>query len=570
MAGMRRGGAGRFSAIIWPGFVDAMAGLLMIVMFVLTVFVVVQSVMRDRITSQDQRLEQMGAQVAQLGRALGLARDERTILRDEGAALRDRLAEEAAARAAEAEAASARIAAQRTEIDAGTEAARLAAARREALEALIADLRRRNAEAGTQAQNLAARLDSAQAERAVLTDSLASAQAEQAALTDRLTTTQAEQADLNTRLVAAQDRQAALSQRLSDEEAARLVEAAAAQALRERLTQADATLDARTLALEAARKEAEDTLTLLAAAESARDEAQAAAQSAERAGQDEAARQAALLSLAQRRLSEQEELTVEDQRQVAALNAQLGELRNRLAQLQTVLDASTEQGAQAELRLDDLGAQLNAALLRAATLDSERAKAESDRAQAESERAEAEAARAEAEAARAEAEAEARARAEAEALDLARYRSEFFGQLSGILQGREGVEVVGDRFVFSSEVLFSPGEAILSPQGRDQIRAVTEMLDGVAAQIPPGIDWVIRVDGHTDDQPLSGTGRYRDNWELSQARALAVVRYMVGDLGFAPDRLVAAGFGEFRPAMAGDSPQARAANRRIELKLTER
>ena len=605
MAGMRRGDRARFSAIIWPGFVDAMAGLLMIVMFVLTVFVVVQSVMRDRITSQDERLDQLGAQVAQLSGALGLAQAE-------GADLRDQLATEAEAREAEARAAAAQraeaeaaaqaaahlIASQRTEIDEGAEAARLAAARREALEALIADLRRRNADAGAQAQTLASQLAGAQAIGADLGTRLAASETARSDLTDQLARAQAQGADLTAQRDAAQRQADALSQDLAGaraqaqalatdldaEAAARLVEAAAAQALRARLADAEATLSTRDLALEEARREAEATLTLLAAAEAARDKAQEAIRDLQSAAEDEAARQAALLSLAQRELSQQEALSAEGQRQVAALNAQVRDLRQRLGQLQSVLDLTSEQGAEAELRIEDLGAQLNAALLEAAAQEtaraqaeaaraeaqSARAQAESDRAEAETARAEAEAARAEAETARAEIEAEARARAEAEAKDLARYRSEFFGQLSTILKGREGVEVVGDRFVFSSEVLFSPGEAVLSPEGRDQIRAVTELLDSIGGQIPAGIDWVIRVDGHTDDQPLSGTGRYRDNWELSQARALAVVRFMVDDLGFAPDRLVAAGFGEFRPAMAGDSPQARAANRRIELKLTER
>ena len=129
---------------------------------------------------------------------------------------------------------------------------------------------------------------------------------------------------------------------------------------------------------------------------------------------------------------------------------------------------------------------------------------------------------------------------------------------------------MGDRFVFSSEVLFPAGEAQLSPEGKTQIARVTDMLKQIAAEIPPEIDWIIRVDGHTDSQPLSGQGRYRDNWELSQARALAVVRYMVDDLGFPSNRLVPAGFADTRPVAAGDSPEAMARNRRIELKLTER
>jgi len=131
------------------------------------------------------------------------------------------------------------------------------------------------------------------------------------------------------------------------------------------------------------------------------------------------------------------------------------------------------------------------------------------------------------------------------------------------------VQIVGDRFVFSSEVLFAPGSAQLSAGGQEQIAGVVEILSEVASEIPEGIDWIIRVDGHTDDTPLLG-GPFADNWELSQARALSVVRFMTEALGFPPDRLAATGFGEYRPVNPADTPEARAENRRIELKLTER
>jgi chemotaxis protein MotB len=153
---------------------------------------------------------------------------------------------------------------------------------------------------------------------------------------------------------------------------------------------------------------------------------------------------------------------------------------------------------------------------------------------------------------------------------LAKYRSEFFGQLSKLLADQPGVRVVGDRFVFSSEVLFQQGAADLAPEGQAQIAQVVQTLQRVVPDIPAGLNWIIRVDGHTDDVPLSGTGDFYDNWELSQARALSVVRYMTDVLGFAPDRLAAAGFGQYQPVVVGNSPEARAQNRRIELKLTER
>ena len=153
--------------------------------------------------------------------------------------------------------------------------------------------------------------------------------------------------------------------------------------------------------------------------------------------------------------------------------------------------------------------------------------------------------------------------------ELNRYRSDFFGRLREILSDRPDIRIVGDRFVFPSEVLFALGEAELNEVGQDQMFKVAEALLEIGGDIPDEIEWVLRVDGHTDNIPLSGTGRYRDNWELSQARALAVVKYFISR-GIPPERLVAAGFGEFRPLEEGDNDEARAKNRRIELKLTER
>ena len=557
---LRRASAGhRFSTNIWPGFVDALATLLMVLVFVLTIFTVMQSVLRDQITDQDdtiteqdqvisgqeqvisgqeRRLQQLGQQVAALGQALTVSEDREAALQDRlataQAEARDRAARitrlstqletsqgeltqvrsrltdfEAevaalmAARAADRDQADAAqqqlqtqlseqqnrtsaaelaVAAARREIDDQAEQARLAAARREALEALTAHLRRENQETTARADAL------------------------QAALTDA--------------------------------EAARLTDAEAARALRERLEQADAELTAMTLSLEESRQRAEETLTLLAGANAARDRATVQAQKA----LTEAERQAALLATAEQALSEQQTLSADGQRRVALLNEQVASLTAQLGSLQALLDAAGDEQRQAELRVENLGQQLNAALLLAAE--------EKDR--------------------RLSLEEQARQRAEEEARDLARYRSEFFGRLSEILSGREGVQVVGDRFVFQSEVLFRPGEATLSAAGQEQVARVARMLSEISGDIPPEIDWIIRVDGHTDSTRLSGTGRYRDNWELSQGRALAVVRYMIDELGFPATRLAATGFADTRPIAQGTAADVLAANRRIELKLTER
>jgi chemotaxis protein MotB len=547
MALSRRTGQ-RFQASIWPGFVDAMTGLLLVLMFVLTIFMVVQFVLRETISGQATELDALGAEVAALAQALGLEQrrsaDLTTRLGELDATLgdaRDQIAQQEAlilslrgerdAGLAALEAAETRITAfeaqvaallserdtalgtvadleaeqgrllseqealnlalaqARSEIDAGVEAARLAAARREALEALIADLRAEQAEAQEQVQ----------------------------ALTGQVTT---------------------LEEQLSEEEAARLAEAAAAAALRDRLQNADSELTAMTLALEEQRARAEETLTLLAAAEAARDDLQAQLG----AQMSEAEREAALLAQAQRLLAEEQDKSTEAQRAQALLNQQVAALRNQLGQLQALLDDSKERESAASIQVQSLGSDLNAALARAAAEERRRRQLE---------------------------EAE-RLRLEAEAQDLQKYRSEFFGRLRDLLGNQPGVQVVGDRFVFASEVLFPPGSATLSAAGQGEVAKVASILQTVADEIPEGIDWVIQVNGHTDNVPLSGLGEFADNWELSQARALSVVRYMSGSLGIPPNRLSANGFGEYNPVNTADTEEARAQNRRIELKFTEK
>jgi chemotaxis protein MotB len=152
--------------------------------------------------------------------------------------------------------------------------------------------------------------------------------------------------------------------------------------------------------------------------------------------------------------------------------------------------------------------------------------------------------------------------------ELARYRSEFFGRLREVLGERDDIRIVGDRFVFQSEVLFASGQAVLNDAGREQIVQLAGTLKDLIAQIPPEIDWVLQVNGHTDRRPVINSP-FASNWELSQARALSVVRVLI-DAGIPPERLVAAGYAEFQPIDPADSDEAYQINRRIELKLTER
>ena len=152
--------------------------------------------------------------------------------------------------------------------------------------------------------------------------------------------------------------------------------------------------------------------------------------------------------------------------------------------------------------------------------------------------------------------------------ELNRFRSEFFGRLREILQGRSDIEIVGDRFVFQSEVLFGLGSAEIDPEGKAQLQDLATTLQDLAEQIPDDIDWILQINGHTDNVPIRNND-HRDNWSLSTARALAVLRFMA-EQGIPPNRLAATGYGEFQPIAADDTPQARARNRRIEFKLTYR
>lgn len=542
----------RDASMIWPGFVDAVTTLLMVLMFVLTIFTVMQSVLRDTITTQDNELSALTDQVAALSAALGLEQKKAAGLQAEvgelSASLSAALAEgerragviagleaDLAVKTGELSEARAKI----TDFEAQVTA--LLGQRDKALADLAVVTGERDA-SQAEAKGLAASVAELEAAKAKLITEAEAAQLALASLRNEIDA-QAEAARLDAARREAlealvKDLQAkgeadaaaleAAKTDLSEAEAARLVDAAALEALRAKLEGADTELTAMTLALEEQRRHAQETLTLLAAARTA---------ATQTAGEKDAALAAAETAL----LAEQEKVLAAA-REVELLNQQIAALRSQLGSLQQVLDEAEARDAEAQVQLESLGTQLNSALAQVAAEQKRRAELE---------------------------EAERR-RLEAEKADLERFRSEFFGQLSTLLQGREGVRVVGDRFVFSSEVLFNPGSADLAPEGRAQIAGVVQILNEVRAEIPPGIDWIIRVDGHTDNIPLSGAGEFRDNWELSQARALSVVRYMQSDLGFPPDRLAATGFGEYRPVAEGDTAEARAQNRRIELKLTER
>ncbi len=682
-----RRGNGHGIPNIWPGFVDAVTALLLVLFFVISIFMIVQFVLSETITDQDNELTTLSEQVAGLADALGLeqsrargldrkigelnsalsdaeSRDnarialiatltrQRDSLQAEAAAsslritefeariaslleqnrdLGNAVAEAQSAALAEMDAKAAAelaLAAARSEMDAQAEAARLAAARTEALRAMISDLEAsqnaRSAEisdmqsqiaSATQALFLAeaakrealenasesaseiarltqelesaeSRLQASQAEleeatgalgenrtaqlaqavalrsqiaalteaRRVLEQDLSAEQMARIAVLQQLSEAQAQSAqteeekarlqallaDRDNAIAAAELALAERAAALSEAERGQLAEAAAAQALRARLENADAELTAMTLSLEAERQRAEDTLTQLAALRAAQREIS----ELDADNSETIARQQVALAEAQRLLDQEKIQSADAQRQVELLNQQTAALRQELNQLQGLLDAAADADAEAQIRIETLGADLNTALARVAAEERSRANAEARE--------------------RALLEAEA-LRLEAEANDLRAFRSEFFGRMREVLGGREELQIVGDRFVFSSEVLFAPGSSVLGHEGQKQMAEVAAVVRELASEIPPEINWILQVEGHTDS-----TGNANDNWALSQARALSVVRYLIDREGLSPQNLSAAGFGEFQPIAEGSSPAALAANRRIELKLTER
>lgn len=205
--------------------------------------------------------------------------------------------------------------------------------------------------------------------------------------------------------------------------------------------------------------------------------------------------------------------------QAALLNKQMATLREQLSRLEAALEASEKLAKKQSVRITSLGKRLNAALA-------------------------------------------------SKVQELSRYRSEFFGRLREVLGQHRGIRIVGDRFVFQSEVLFASGSAEIGAEGRTQLAHLAKTLDDISKTIPDDIDWVLRVDGHTDKIPIS-TSQYASNWELSSARAISVVKLLLEE-GIPPNRLVAAGFGQFQPIDPRQDEIALRRNRRIELKLTQR
>ncbi|WP_353212181.1 peptidoglycan -binding protein [Rhodovarius sp.] len=565
----RRGGSEGLNP--WPGYVDALSTLLMVIIFVLLVFVLAQAFLSVSLSNSDRALERLNRQVIELSELLANERGQNQALR--------------------------------TQLNQGTERLREAVAARDALAATLQASR-------SEALRLNAERDTAQAEATRLAGRLSDVEAMSLGTERRLSGMENQLAEALARAEAATDDAASQLRRLADTNRARAAEGTArsaaeqaaraaaaslaelratqlraeaqgeAQANQLRELQAENQIMARRLA-EAqtagqTERQARDRAEREArgAAETARQELAAlrrqlseAATAQELAGRQLAAMRAEIAALNQNlqaeratitaRVAELARLTEDTQRltalreqlerdimaerrqrsaaeaqageqtrlseaasaQVALLTRQIEDLRRQLTRLANALDATDNRDRESEAQIAQLRLQLNAAL-----------------------------------AARVE--------------ELTRYRSDFFGRLREVLGNRPEVRIVGDRFVFQSEVLFPPASAELSPTGERQLRQLARVLVDIAIRIPPEIAWVMRVDGHADRTPIRST-RFATNWELSAARAIAVANLLIQE-GLPANRVAAAAFGENQPLDTAETPEAYARNRRIELRLTDR
>lgn len=218
-------------------------------------------------------------------------------------------------------------------------------------------------------------------------------------------------------------------------------------------------------------------------------------------------------------LAEKEEIADSARAQLALMNKQMAALRQQLDALNAALDKAEAEAKAKDVQIQTLGQRLNAALA-------------------------------------------------SKVHELSRYRSEFFGRLREVIGNRNDVRIVGDRFVLQSELLFAKGSADIGENGKKELNKLAETLLEIALKMPGDLDWILRVDGHTDSDPIS-TAKFPSNWELSTARALSVVHYLVSE-GIPSKRLAATGFGEFYPITEGGGEAAKSKNRRIEFKFTQR
>lgn len=460
---------------IWPGFVDALATLLMVIIFLLMIFVISQLYLNEALVGRDRALDRLSRQVTELAEMLTLERAASEDLRSNVESLSQQL--------------------------------RASLTRRDELEASLGALR-------IERDAVLSRLERSEAERSELSRRLDAATADLARTTAELEDASGELARTRTSL---DETTAELDRRTAE-----LEETAA------RLDERTAELEETRTRLSVTRQELEDAYTVVQA-----DRETIEAQLAEldrlsndiralRSLREELMRRVAAqeeqLEQRDRALEREEEAAILARAEAARLGQQVRALREQMAELNALLEESERRDAAAQVQIADLGRRLNVAL--------------ASRVQ-----------------------------------ELARYRSEFFGRLRQILGDRQDVRIVGDRFVFQSEVLFESASAELGEEGRRQMAALAETLVEISSEIPEDLPWILQVNGHTDRRPIA-TERFPSNWELSAARAISVVRFL-NEQGIPAERLAATGFGEFQPLDPRDDEIAHRRNRRIELKLTQ-
>ncbi len=443
----------------WPGFVDALTTLLIVIIFLVLVFVLAQFFLNQAISGRDEALQRLHAQIAQLADLLAMEKSTNAELRLNIGQLSSELQASSSAR----DEALARVAGIMSE--------------REALAAKLNQVTAQLAEAKD-------KVDQADKVRRDLEDANKAVEADKEKLTVQLKE---------------------LEQLRRDIEALRTVRAD----LEKQVAGYDKDLTA-----------ARDKSKELEARLSTQEERTALAQKEVAQRDIRLAELLAQADVAKGEMTHEKQLSAESQRQVELLNQQIAALRDQLARIGQALQIAETKVKEKDTQIVDLGKRLNAALV---------SKVE----------------------------------------ELARYRSEFFGRLRQVLGDRPDVRIVGDRFVFQSEVLFDIGSADLGDEGKRQMVKLAATLRELMTRIPKDINWVLRVDGHTDKVPIHNA-QFASNWELSTARAVSVVKFLI-DQGVPPDRLAATGFGEFQPLdSTRDDEISRRRNRRIELKLTER
>ena len=461
---------------IWPGFVDAISAMLIIVIFLLMVFTLAQSFLSEMLSGRDDALDRLNRQVTELADMLSLERQSNSVLRNDLAQLSSELQSSIATR----DSLSTQLATLTDERD---DLANTLALRIQEKNQLLANLK----DEASRADDATLRANMVDRE---LEDAFKTISADREKIRVQLATLESLKRDIT-----------ALQKTKGQLEA--------------RVTSLAASLDENKNLLTVARDRSKELVASLSTAK----ERTALAQK-EIAEQDvKLAKLQIDADISSKSLTEEQKSSVKARAAVALLNRQLAALRQQLSRISAALEASETKAKEQEVQIVNLGSRLNAALA---------SKVE----------------------------------------ELARYRSEFFGRLRELLGDRKVIRVEGDRFVFQSEVLFGSGSADMVGIGREQISRLAATLKDIASRIPKSIDWVLRVDGHTDRIPIR-TAQFPSNWELSTARALAVVKLLIED-GLPPHRLAAAGFGEYRPLDATNTSGSLRRNRRIEFKLTGR